>query len=150
MASSDPEKGIVPDTSSSPDISVVPPDTLPTPSKFVKWNSKIESFAGLEARGIDRVLPSERQEASTSAYMQMALLWFSANVTANNLTVGILGPLVYKLSFLDSALCAVFGSFVGSLGASYMSIWGPQSGNRTMACFMINRWHPRVDRCRCP
>ena len=132
------EKGNVHDVPSpSPDLSVVNPETLSVPGKFATWNSKIESFAGLEARGIERVLPSERQKASTSAYLQMALLWFSTNVTANNLTLGLLGPLVYELSFLDSALCAVFGSFVGSIGASYMSIWGPQSGNRTMVGFLI-------------
>lgn len=65
---------------------------------------------------------------------QMAFLWFSANITANNLAVGFLGPLLFDLGFVDSALCAVFGSLVGCVMTAYMSIWGAQSGNRTMVC----------------
>lgn len=100
--------------------------------KAARWNAKIESLAGLEARGITRVLPEERQPASVLGYIQMTLLWFSANITANNLAVGLLGPLVFGLGFTDSAMCAVFGTVVGSAATAYMSIWGAQSGNRTM------------------
>ena len=110
---------------------------IPPQSRFARWNSKIESFAGLEARGITRVEPWERQEASLMGYVQMMLIWFSSNITANNLAVGLLGPLVYELSFLDSAFCAVFGALVGCLGTAYMSIWGAQSGNRTMVLFSL-------------
>lgn len=102
------------------------------PPKLSKWNRRIESLAGLEARGITRVLPEERHEASVVGYVQMAILWFSANVSANNLAVGMLGPLLFKLGFLDSAMCAVFGIMVGSAVTAYTSIWGSQSGNRTM------------------
>jgi hypothetical protein len=65
-------------------------------------------------------------------YVQMSILWFSANVTANNLAVSLLGLLLFQLGFLDSALIATSASFVGSLGPAYMSIWGAQSGNKTM------------------
>lgn len=101
-------------------------------SKLGKWNQKIENLAGLEARGIERVPVSERQEPSTAAYIQMSLIWFSANITANNMALGLLGPLVYDLSFTDAALCSVFGGFVGCLGTSYMGTWGAVSGNRTL------------------
>lgn len=104
-----------------------------TPSgALAHWNAKIESLSGLEVRGIARVPPDDRYEASTFGLVQMALLWFSANLTANNLTLAMLGPLVYELSFVDSALCAVFGAVLGSCGAAYMSTWGPVSGNRTL------------------
>lgn len=102
------------------------------PPKLSKWNQRIEGLAGLEARGITRVLPEERQKASIIGYVQMAILWFSANVSANNLAVGTLGPLLFGLGFLDSAMCAVFGIMVGSAVTAYMSTWGAQSGNRTM------------------
>ncbi|KAL8826243.1 MAG: hypothetical protein Q9170_007474 [Blastenia crenularia] len=105
---------------------------IPIPPKLSKWNQRIENLAGLEARGITRVLPEERHEASLLGYIQMALLWFSANVSANNLAVGMLGPLLFNLGFLDSAMCSVFGILVGSVATAYMSIWGAQSGNRTM------------------
>lgn len=97
-----------------------------------RWNEKVESLAGLEARGITRVLPDERHEASILGYCQMAFLWFSANVTANNLAVGFLGPLLFALGFTDAVLISVFGAFVGCVLTAYMSIWGAQSGNRTM------------------
>ena len=100
--------------------------------KLSRWNARIESLASLEKRGISRVLPTERHEASTAQYRDMALLWFSANISANNLAVGLLGPLVFKLSFLDAALCAIFGLVVGASGAAYYSTWGPRSGLRSM------------------
>lgn len=129
----DPEKGIRLTDSPKPDSSVVSNESnSESLTRFAKWNARIESLAGLESRGITRVMPSERHEPSTFEYWQMALQWFSTNVTANNLAVGLLGPLVYKLSFLDSALCSVFGALVGSMGPAYISTWGPRSGHRTM------------------
>ena len=67
-----------------------------------------------------------------STYVQMISLWTSANLTANNVALGFLGPSVYGLSFLDSALCATFGVMVGCACIGYMGTFGPRSGNRTM------------------
>jgi hypothetical protein len=120
-------------SSSESDGTTSPIDAhIPVPSKFRQWNTRIENLAGLEARGITRVLPEERQAASLMNYMQMVLLWFSANITVNNLAVGLLGPLVFQLGFVDCALTAVFGTIVGSASTAYMSTWGAESGNRTM------------------
>lgn len=105
---------------------------ITVPTKFQRWNARIEGLAGLEARGIMRVLPAERHAPSKLGYAQMAVVWFGANVVANNLAVGMLGPLLFNLGFVDSAMMATFGSFVGSIPTAYMSIWGAQSGNRTM------------------
>ena len=113
-----------------------PTHLIPVPTAFQKWNARIESLAGLEARGIVRVLPEERQSPSFLGYAQMAMVWFGANVVANNLAVGTLGPLLFNLGFVDSALMATFGSFLGSVPTAYMSIWGAQSGNRTMVGFL--------------
>lgn len=145
-------------TDDSEDIHVSP--SIPVPNRFRRWNAKIESLAGLEARGITRVLPEERHAASLRNYVQMALLWFSSNLTANNLAVGLLGPLVFSLGFVDSALCTVFGAFLGSVGTAYMSTWGAQSGNRTMVVAIFhmsptdshhcdsNDLHTKLIRCR--
>ena len=114
--------------------STAAPHHIPVPSAFQKWNARIESLAGLEARGIVRVLPEERQAPSALGYAQMVMVWFGANVVANNLAVGMLGPLLFGLGFVDSAMMATFGSIVGSLPTAYMSTWGAQSGNRTMVC----------------
>ena len=118
-------------TFSSHSTTVLP---LSEPSSLVKWNTRIESLAGLEARGIVRVPPEGRQESSIMAYAQMAILWFSINMSANNVTVPMLGPLVFDLGFVDSVLMATFGCLLGSAGVAYMAIWGAQSGNRTMVC----------------
>ena len=116
----------------SSEQSVVSP--IPVPGRLARWNNRIEGLAGLEARGIARVPPDERQQGSILGYAQMFMLWFSANVTANNLAIGLLGPLVFDLGFVDCVMMATFGSLLGSAGVGYMSIWGPQSGNRTMVC----------------
>lgn len=135
MASQSPLPDLEKSSANTDSIAASPPPPVPAHqanSRFARFNARIESLAGLEARGIARVLPDERQPGSPAGYVQMALLWFSANLTANHLAVGLLGPLEFKLGFVDAALCAVFGALVGSLGTAYMSIWGAQSGNRTM------------------
>lgn len=89
----------------------------------------------LEARGIERVAADERMKRNTwMSYLQVFLLWISINLAPNNITLGMLGPAVYGLSFRDSALCAVFGAVVGSVCSSWMATWGPVSGIRTLVC----------------
>ncbi|RDW69762.1 nucleoside transporter family protein [Coleophoma cylindrospora] len=109
------------------------------------WKTLLAS-AFVEARGIDRVMPDERQQVSVFGYVQMLLLWFSANLTANNIALGFLGPSAYGLSFLDTAMCAVFGSIVGAMGAAYTGTFGPISGNRTMiiARYTMGWWPSRI------
>lgn len=106
-----------------------PPTTLI--SKLKHFNQRLEALSAFEARGIARVPPEERQPPSTAADAQIALLWFSANISCNNLIVGLYGPLLFQLGFLDSAMCAVFGAFLGSLSTAFMAIWGPRTGHRT-------------------
>lgn len=108
------------------------PREIPILSTFKKINDFLERLHGFESRGITRVLPEERNPPSFLADAQVFVMWFSANISVNNLTAGLLGPLVFQLGFLDSALCAVFGALLGSASTAYMSIWGPISGNRTM------------------
>ncbi|KAF2477184.1 uncharacterized protein BDR25DRAFT_276918 [Lindgomyces ingoldianus] len=101
-------------------------------SRFQRWNARIESLSSFEARGIARVPSDKREATSHVALVQMVLLWFSANITINNLAVGLLGPLLFKLGFLDSSLCAVFGAALGGVSTAYMATWGAASGCRTM------------------
>jgi Permease for cytosine/purines, uracil, thiamine, allantoin len=105
---------------------------VPVPSKLRALNNRIEGLDGLEARGIARVPPEERHDISPLRYAQVAVIWYSANISANNLAVGLLGPLVFHLGFVDSVMMAVWGCLLGSMITAYMSIWGAQSGNRTM------------------
>ncbi|OJJ03566.1 hypothetical protein ASPVEDRAFT_43040 [Aspergillus versicolor CBS 583.65] len=107
------------------------------PQRLTYYLKKVEDQLveySLEARGIERVQEHERiPKLSWISYLQVFLLWMSVNLAANNITLGMLGPAVYGLSFLDSALCAVFGALVGSTASSWMATWGPISGIRTMA-----------------
>ena len=86
----------------------------------------------LEARGVQRVEPHETHAQTWKDYTQAFFMWISVNLAAVNITLGMLAPAVYYLSFKDAALCAVFGSLLGSLGVAYIATWGPISGNRTM------------------
>jgi hypothetical protein len=70
-----------------------------------RFANKLDNLMGLEARGIERVPESARiGKALASNYLQMALIWFSANCTANQFTLGVLGPAVYGLSLTDSMM----------------------------------------------
>lgn len=100
-----------------------------------KWNTRVESLASFEARGLKRVPADERQAPSVMGLLQMLLLWFSANVTINNLAVALTGPLVFGLCFKDCIWCAIVGVFLGSASTANMSTWGAASGNRTMVCY---------------
>lgn len=109
--------------------------STPTWQKIKQWNSRFESVTGLESRGIARVPESEREEITSSSYLQILLLWISCDLTANGITLGMLGPLVFRLSLKDASLCAVFGVLIGCLGPAYVCTWGPRSGNRTMVSY---------------
>lgn len=113
----------------------------PAPGRIGFYLGKFEQRLvelNLEARGLERVHESERmKKLSWMSYLQASLLWVSMNLAANNMTLGMLGPATYGLSFRDSALCAVFGALVGASIAAWMATWGPVSGIRTMV-----QWHP--------
>ncbi|KAK3067364.1 Vitamin B6 transporter [Teratosphaeriaceae sp. CCFEE 6253] len=129
----DVEKGSHDPTSPSPPSSAGPHhDDVGTHGTLQRWNARIEGLAGFEARGMARVPEDERQAPSAMGLLQMLLLWFSANITTNNLAVGLTGPLVFGLGFNDSAMCVVIGVLLGAMSTAYMSIWGAASGNRTM------------------
>jgi hypothetical protein len=137
----DVEKSAAEATTTTPSLSDAP-DTAPSSEKsplsgLRAFNARIEGLDGFEARGIARVLPEERNEPSLWDDVSVALLWFSANISVNNLAVGMLGPLLFGLGFLDSAMCAVFGGLLGSISTAYMSTWGALSGNRTMVSWVL-------------
>ncbi|KAF2196810.1 hypothetical protein GQ43DRAFT_444791 [Delitschia confertaspora ATCC 74209] len=113
-----------------------------------RWKTLERQLVGynLEARGIQRVEPDERHDLRTLGYRQIATLWFSINLAANNITLGMLGPTVFGLGFLDSSLCAVLGMLVGSLPVAYIAAFGAKSGNRTMifARYIMGWWPSKL------
>jgi hypothetical protein len=107
----------------------------PSTSRF---GARLKSFEhillkyNLEIRGIQRVEEHEKVQIGWFAYLQVFVLWVSVNLAANNITLGMLGPAVYGLSFRDASLCACFGAVVGGIPVAWIATWGPLSGNRTM------------------
>ena len=98
---------------------------------FQRFKCQVKKL-NVEARGIQRVTAEERHPLSWKSYVQTLCLWMSINTAAVNITLGMLAPTVYGLSFKDAALCAVFGALLGSVAVAYIATWGPISGNRTM------------------
>ena len=86
----------------------------------------------LEVRGIQRVEEHEKVQISWLAYLQVFGLWLSVNLVPNNITLGMLGPAIFELSFRDASLCAVFGAIIGSVPVAWIATWGPLSGLRSM------------------
>ena len=114
-------------------------DIPPTPQllkgKLTQWNVKVEGLAGLEARGITRVLPGEKHNGGIRAYIEMVILWFSINLCANSIITGLLGPLVFQLGWVDSICIVIFATGLSACAPAYTSTFGPESGNRTMVRF---------------
>ncbi|KAL9628768.1 MAG: hypothetical protein Q9164_007151, partial [Protoblastenia rupestris] len=110
----------------------IPPEPVLLKGKLAIWNAKVEGFSGLEARGITRVLPEEKHGGGRKGYLQMLALWFSINLVATNIITGLLGPLIFQLGWVDCVCIAIFANALSSCGASYISTFGPESGNRTM------------------
>ena len=107
-------------------------------SRVLRWLQRIEdslSRFNFEKRGIQRVEPHETQPLTKESYFQVFILWASINLAAGNVALGMLGPASFFLSFRDAALCAVFGSILGSLPVAYIATWGPVSGNRSLVSF---------------
>lgn len=124
----------------------------PKQKKLASHQGWLQSFErtliayNLEARGIQRVEPNERHDISRQGFFQVFVLWFSINLAANNITLGMLGPAVFGLSFLDSSLCACFGMLVGCLPVAYTAAFGSRSGNRTMifARYTMGWWPSKL------
>jgi len=100
-------------------------------SYFRRFEDQLIKY-NLEARGIQRVEPHECHALTWKSYVQIFLMWFSINLVAVNITLGMLAPTLFTLSFKDAALCAAFGAMLGSVAVAYIATWGPISGNRTL------------------
>lgn len=104
-------------------------------SRYQRWAQTVK---GLETRGIEPVPIEERQTLSASASFNILLTWLSMGMALNNMVIGTLGTIIMKLSFVDAALCAVFGNLLGSTMVGYVCIWGPRSGHRTLVWLKPN------------
>lgn len=100
------------------------------------WQKCLDKLKQSEAHGIRQVPMEDRQPVTASTSMHMLLMWFSMTLATNNIVVGSMGTLVLGMRFRDAAFCAVFGNLLGAATVACISTWGPQSGNRTLVCFV--------------
>ncbi|KAL8708348.1 MAG: hypothetical protein Q9220_006728 [cf. Caloplaca sp. 1 TL-2023] len=131
----EPTHGILDDRPSQPSSPKLSADEDGRLSKLAVYSRDFEHVLlkyNLEARGVQRVLPHERHPLTWTSYLQLFLFWTSVNLAAQNVTLGMLGPVVYGLSFRDASLCAFFGSLIGAIGVAYIATFGPASGHRTL------------------
>ena len=122
-------------TRTPPELAILPDKGETATGKVGVYVKRLEQWLvnyNLEARGLQRVLPSESHEVNRLSYIQAFRTWISMNLAANNITLGMLGPAIFYLSFRDTALCAVFGCLIGSIPVAHICTWGPRSGNRTL------------------
>jgi len=145
MAGPDVEKGNI-QTNTHSDLAPSPPVSEASTSFVARYWKPVERILlqyNVEARGVQRVLPEERTPIRGSVFANTFVFWFSINLQAILVTLGMLGPTVYSLSFFDCSLLGVFGSIVGTFPTAYIATLGPQSGNRTMILTQyIMGWWP--------
>ena len=84
---------------------------------------------GIEARGIERVLPHERTHVSIIDNFTM---WLSANMVISTVALGAIAIPVFGLGFWDSLAAIVLFNVLGALPVAYFSTLGPRLGLRQM------------------
>lgn len=83
----------------------------------------------IEARGIERVSPTERHH--TRAFDNFTM-WLSANMCISTFALGTLGISLFNLGFWDSFLTILFFNILAILPPSFFATLGPKLGLRQM------------------
>ena len=120
----------------------------PSPLKgaLARWNDRVEGLAGLEARGISRVLPEEKHDAGVAGYVQMFALWFGMNLCVIFVISGLLGPTIFQLGWTDCVCIVIFANVLGCAAGGYTAMFGPPSGHRAMVLsrFFVGYWPAKL------
>ncbi|KAF2091733.1 cytosine-purine permease [Saccharata proteae CBS 121410] len=96
--------------------------------KLGRISKKLDSI-GVEARGIERVLPEER---SPQGWLSLTLIWASAGLTLGTFATGVLGPVGFNLT-LGQGLGITWGAgALGSFCSAYVAIYGKRNGLRSL------------------
>lgn len=114
--------------------------------RVARWKARVEGLAGLEARGISRVLPEEKHAVGPSAYVQIFAIWFGMNLCAISLFIGLLGPPIFHLGWTDSVCIVIFANLPGCCAGAYTATFGPESGHRAMVLgrFFMGYWPAKL------
>lgn len=139
-----------PDDSIDRDGNAAPSETNPDGQR--DWKSKFKGFKmsdlwKFEARGILRVRDDEKNTIRpVHDFIHMFSLWFSINLQAINIIIGLLGPLAYGLGWVDCVCIVIFANALASVGIAYVATFGPESGNRTMVIgrYFMGYWPAKL------
>ncbi|CAG8979006.1 hypothetical protein HYALB_00009908 [Hymenoscyphus albidus] len=107
----------------------------------------LKGIWSIEARGITRVENAEKKSPRPlHDYFHMFSLWFSINLGAVNIIIGLLGPLVYGLGWVDCICIIIFGGGLASCSVSYLATFGPESGLRSMILgrYFMGYWPSKI------
>ena len=95
--------------------------------------------SGIEARGIERVLPHERTHMRVFDNFTM---WLSANLVISTVALGALAVPVFGLGFWDSLGVIVAFNILGVLPVAFFATLGPRLGLRQMTISRFSfGWH---------
>ncbi|CAF0804903.1 unnamed protein product [Adineta steineri] len=98
-------------------------------TKFLNMMLKKYNCIDVETRGIERILSEDRTDCKT---INIAMMWFGANIIIPSFASGILGPALFKLSLYESFVTIIFGTLLGIIPVAAIACFGPASGLRTM------------------
>ena len=115
------------------------PVRLLTPSQLWKIVDRLD---GVESRGIERVLPNERNH--TQRLSDCMWMWLAANTTTSTFSLGTLGASVFDLDFRPAVLTIIFFNLFCTIPVAYFSTFGPKLGLRqlTLSRFSFSLYFP--------
>ncbi|GJJ68511.1 hypothetical protein EMPS_00857 [Entomortierella parvispora] len=91
------------------------------------WLRKI--FTVVELRGIERVMPEDRQPKGV---MNNLLMWWSVNCVLTTVPIGTLGPAVFGMGLRDTILSIIGFTILGCFTTAFCATLGPKLGLRQM------------------
>ncbi|KAJ7199226.1 cytosine-purine permease [Mycena pura] len=100
---------------------------------FFQRLTKILRHYGVETHGI---APTPKEDRVDTRSYQHFLLWFSANLNLLTMVVGAGGPVVFELSFLNTAMTLLVSDAI--------AIFGPKLGTRAMVQALYSVMVPSV------
>ncbi|KAF8928911.1 hypothetical protein BGZ58_009305 [Dissophora ornata] len=109
------------------EISAVAVAKVETPEGTQNWFRKI--FLGVELRGIERVMPEDRQPKGV---INNLLMWWSVNCVLTTVPIGTLGPAVFGMGLRDTILSIVGFTILGCFTTAFCATLGPKLGLRQM------------------
>ncbi|KAF3932643.1 hypothetical protein ABW19_dt0201176 [Dactylella cylindrospora] len=107
--------------------------------------AKMQRFAGkynIEQRGIERV--PEEEKTDTKVY-KAGTMWLAANMVVSSFAIGVLGPRIFYLGWIDSVLTILFFNLLSIIPVCFFSTFGPEFGLRQMILsrFYFGPWGVR-------